>query len=290
MTRHGALDRVRLAFAEGFHHERSPSEFPAKKDSMIRILLSSLLLLWFLPRIQQAAPQPGTQQAVEPSAGGAAEEQGAFLSYQARKDTALDPDPESAFWKDAKGIALDHSILGKPDPTVASEARSRWTKKYLYFLFWGPYDTLHLKPNPDTQHDTQHLWNYDDFELYLGSNFQNINLYHEFEISPQSEYLDMAIDATRARPGWNDEYLWNSGMTVKSRIEQGKKIWYGEMRIPIAAVDKRPAKIGNEFRADVFRLQHTGHGRGHFLAWRATGEWMPHHPDKFGILRLAGKP
>lgn len=238
---------------------------------MKRTILSAIALL-FLSTLAQA--QRG----------------GAFLSYRAAKDHALNADPDSAFWKGAKGIELDDSILGQPDPTVASEARSRWTKKYLYFLFWGPYDKLHLNPNPQTQHDTQRLWRFDDFELYLGSNFQNINLYDEFEISPQSEFLDMAIDATRPRPGWNDEYLWNSGMTVKSRIDEQKKIWYGEMRVPFAAVDKRKPAIGNEFRVDVFRLQHEDKGRGHFLAWKPTGEWMPHHPEKFGTLRLISKP
>jgi Carbohydrate family 9 binding domain-like len=237
---------------------------------MLGILLS--LLLSF------AAPQSTPPQDV-------------FFSYQARQDHALNPDPDSAFWKDAKSVVLDESILGAPDPSVRSEARSRWTKNYLYFLFWGPYETLHLKPDPDTVHETYKLWFYDDFELYLGSNFDNINLYGEFQISPQSEFLDMAIDATRPKPGWNDEHLWDSGMTVKSRIDKDKKIWYGEMRIPIAPIDKRPAAIGNKFRVNVYRLQSAGAGNKiHFLAWRPTGEWNPHRPQKFGTLELTGQP
>lgn len=214
-----------------------------------------------------------------------------FLSYQAPQDHALDPNPESDFWKGAKSVVLDQSILGEPDPTVRSEARSRWTEVYLYFLFWGPYDSLHLKPDPNTEDETYKLWLYDDFELYLGSNFDNINLYNEFQISPQSEFLDMAIDATRDKPGWNDERMWDSRMTVKSRIDREKKIWYGEMRIPIAAVDKRPAAMGNDFRVNVYRLQSAGSEKKiHFLAWQPTGEWNPHLPKKFGTLRLTGKP
>lgn len=214
-----------------------------------------------------------------------------FLSYQSPQDHALNPDPESDFWRGAKSVVLDQSILGEPDLSVRSEARSRWTETYLYFLFWGPYDNLHLKPDPDTENETYKLWLYDDFELYLGANFDNINLYGEFQISPQSEFLDMAIDATRDKPGWNDERMWNSGMTVKSRIDREKKIWYGEMRIPIGAIDKRPAAIGNEFRVNVYRLQSAGGEKEiHFLAWQPTGEWNPHRPKKFGILKLAGKP
>lgn len=232
-----------------------------------------LLLLFVLPLSLQAQ-QPGI-----------------FPSYQVAKDHELNPDPDSDFWRPAKSIVLDRSILAEPDPSVRSEARSRWTKDYLYFLFWGPYDVLHLKPDPDTQHKTYKLWFYDDFELYFGSNFDNISLYEEFEISPQGEFLDMAIDAARQKPGWNDEYLWNSGMAVKSRIDKDKKVWYGEMRIPLAAVDKRQPAVGNKFRVNVYRLQSAGEGHKiHFLAWQPTGEWNPHRPTKFGTLEMQGPP
>jgi Carbohydrate family 9 binding domain-like len=208
-------------------------------------------------------------------------------SLYSADDHELNPDPKSDFWKTAPSVVLDKTILGELDPPVRSEARSRWTKTYLYFLFWGPYEYLHLKPDPDTVHETWKLWFYDDFELYLGSNYENINLYGEFQISPQSEFLDQAIDATRDRPGWNDEHLWDSGMTVKSRIDAEHKIWYGEMRIPVAAIDKRPVKAGNEFRVNVYRLQYAGEGKKiHFLAWQPTGEWNPHRPKKFGTLKL----
>jgi hypothetical protein len=106
-------------------------------------------------------------------------------------------------------------------------------------------------------------------------------------MSPQSEFLDLSIDSTRPRPGWNDERLWDSGMIVKGRIDTDKKVWYGEMRILIPSVDKRTPKAGNEFRINLYRQQAAGEGkRFHFLAWQPTGEWNPHHPEKFGTLRL----
>lgn len=214
-----------------------------------------------------------------------------FSSYHAAKDHEPDPDPSSAFWQ-VKGVALDKSILAEPEPALASEARSRWTDKYVYFLFYGPYQALHLKPDPDTVHETWKLWFFDDFELYLGTNFDNINLYGEFQISPQSEFLDQAIDATVARPGWGDEHLWDSGMQVKSRIDSEGKIWYGEMRIPLAAIDKRKPAEGIEMRVNVYRLQSVPEGtpKVHFLAWQPTGEWNPHRPKKFGVLRFVGAP
>jgi hypothetical protein len=217
---------------------------------------------------------------------------GIFASYHAREDHELTADPESPFWKGVNGVTLDKSILNEPEPALRSEAKSRWTADSLYFLFFGPYETLHLRPDPDTAHETYKLWMWDVFELYLGANFENINLYGEFQISPQSEFLDLGIDAPKARPGWNDERLWDSGMKVKSRIDAERKIWYGEMRIPIAAIDKRPPVAGNEMRVNVYRLQSKGEGKGrpHFLAWQPTGEWNPHRPQQFGVLKLVGSP
>jgi hypothetical protein len=214
-----------------------------------------------------------------------------FSSYQAAADHALDPNPDSGFWRDAPGIVMDRNILGDPDGLIRSEARSRWTKNNLYFLFWGPYQAQQLISDPVTNRETQKLWLFDDFELYLGSNFENINLYNEYQVSPQGEFLDNAIDATVARPGWGDEYKWNSGFKVKSRIDEANKIWYGEICIPLAAIDKRAPAVGNKFRANIYRLQTAGEGRPrHFLAWQPTGRWNPHTPEKFGTLELVSQP
>ncbi|MDH6311671.1 DUF1680 family protein [Parabacteroides sp. PFB2-10] len=214
-----------------------------------------------------------------------------FNSYLAEQDHALDPNPDSDFWRGVKGVILDRNILGDPDAVIRSEARSRWTKNNLYFLFQGPYQALNLKPDPVTTKETEKLWLFDDFELYLGCNFENINLYGEYQISPQGEYLDNDIDATVQRPGWGEEHRWNSGMKVKSIIDEEKKIWYGEMCIPLAAIDKRTPAEGNEFRANIYRLQTAGEGRKrHFLAWQPTGEWNPHKPLKFGTMKLVSQP
>ena len=210
-----------------------------------------------------------------------------FLSTYATQDHALNADPDSAFWKDAPQITMDRVIIGEPDAELKEMVRSRWTKDKLYFLFIGPYDTLDLQPNPDTVNETYKLWFHDVFEVDLGANFDNINLYGEFQMSPQGEFADLGIDATKPRPGWNDERLWNSGMKVKARIDQDKKIWYGEMSIPIASLDKRPVKTGNLFRVNFYRLRTVpNETKRHFIAWQPTGVWNPHKPAKFGTLKF----
>jgi hypothetical protein len=210
-----------------------------------------------------------------------------FLSTYAAQDHVLNADPDSAFWKDTPQITMDKVITGEPDTEVKELVRSRWTRDKLYFLFIGPYDVLDLQPNPDTVNETYKLWFHDVFEMDLGANFGNINLYGEFQMSPQGEFADLGIDATKAKPGWNDERLWSSGMKVKARIDKEKKIWYGEMSVPIASLDKRPATAGNLFRINFYRL-HTvpNETKRHFIAWQPTGVWNPHKPEKFGALKL----
>ena len=104
-------------------------------------------------------------------------------------------------------------------------------------------------------------------------------------MSPQGEFLDLDIDSSKPRPGHSDERLWDSGMKVKASIDEAKKIWTGEMRIPIASIDKRPPQAGNELRINLFRQDGKVPKRD-FLAWQTTGVWNPHRPEKFGKLRL----
>jgi hypothetical protein len=166
------------------------------------------------------------------------QEKGVFPSYYAAQDVEPSADPEMPFWKDIQGVIIDKSILGPEMPQFRAEVRSRWTQKNVYFLFIGPYQELTLKPNPDTTNETYRLWEKDCFEVYLGADFEHINRHREFQMSPQGEFLDLDIDSSKPRPGYNGEQAWNSGMKVMARIDEVKKFWYGEMQIPIAAVDK----------------------------------------------------
>jgi hypothetical protein len=216
---------------------------------------------------------------------GLAQDKGSFPSYFADKAVEPTADSGSAFWKGIQGVVIDKSVLGPAMPMFRAEVRSRWTAEYIYFLFIGPYQNLTLNANPDTVKETYRLWEKDCFEVYLGADAEHTNRYREFQMSPQSEFLDLDIDSTRPKPGFNGEDKWNAGMKVKARIDEKNKIWYGEIRIPIAAVDKRPAQAGNEMGINLFRQDGAPPDRV-FLAWQPPGVWNPHHPEKFGTLKL----
>jgi cellulose/xylan binding protein with CBM9 domain len=208
---------------------------------------------------------------------------GAFKSVYAAHDVSLETNPESAFWRGAAPVYAEVDTHGKLVPNHRTEVRSRWTKDNLYLLFVCPYEELHLKPSPNTLAETNELWNWDVAELFIGSDFQNIRRYKEFEVSPQGEWVDLDIDL--ASPHHEDGWTWNSGFKVAARIDPKAKVWYGVMRIPFAAIDERAPVAGNVFRANLFRGQGPPE-RQRSIAWKAPMKDTFHTPERFGQMEL----
>lgn len=204
-------------------------------------------------------------------------------SYRAQKDFALTADPNTKEWKNVKGVFAERGPHGDVTPGHRTEIRSRWTEKNLYLLFICPYEQLYLKSNPLTTTETNRLWEWDVAEVFIGSDFQNIKRYGEFQVSPQGEWVDLDIDRNPQPP--NHNVRWDSGFEVKARIVSENKIWYGEMRIPFEKIDRRPAKPGNELRINFYRFQGPPPNRSQ-IAWRPTNSENYHVPEAFGTMRL----
>ena len=207
----------------------------------------------------------------------------AFKSVFAAQDVSLDTNAQSVFWRGATPVYVEVDVQGKVVPGYRTEVRSRWTNKSLYLLYVCPYEELHLKLSPDTERETNELWNWDVAEVFIGSDFQNIRRYKEFEVSPQGEWIDLDIDL--ALPHHEVGWTWNSGFQVTARIDPRAKVWYGAMRIPFAALDQRVPAAGNVFRANLFRSQGPPE-RQHSLAWKAPMNETFHTPERFGQLEL----
>lgn len=208
-----------------------------------------------------------------------------FKSVRAEHDADLTLDPAAAFWASAEPSYMTTDNNGRPLSAYKTKILSRWTDTYLYVLFVCPYEQLYLKPNPLVDTETYQLWNWDVAELFIGTDFQNIKLYKEFEISPQGEWIDLDVDLRlpHHEVGWT----WNSGFNVSARIDRGRKIWYGAMRIPFSSIDHRKPAVGNIFRANLFRSQGPP-GRQISLAWQPTMGSTFHIPERFGTLALVG--
>lgn len=213
-----------------------------------------------------------------------AREPDTISSHYAQADFPLTADPQAQPWQNVHPVVAENGPRGEPVPGHRTEIRSRWTHDNIYFLFVCPYQELHLKPNPSTTTETNQLWNWDVAEVFVGSDFEHITRYKEFEVSPQGEWVDLDID--RAHPLPEGGWLWNSGFAVKARIHPQKKIWYGEMRIPLKSIDSRPPAAGLQMRINFYRCQGPEPGRK-FIAWQPTGESSFHVPQAFGLLKLA---
>jgi hypothetical protein len=204
-------------------------------------------------------------------------------SLRAPNDTAPQADPASAFWRDVRPVYAEKDPHGEPVSGHRTEVRSRWTKNNIYFLFICPYEELYLKPAPDAVHETNQLWNWDVAEVFIGSDFKNIKLYKEFEVSPQGEWIDLDINLDK--PHHEDGWVWNSGFQVVARIDRTAKVWYGTMRIPFVALDDRLPTPGNSFRVNFFRSQGPPPIRKE-ITWEPPMSNTFHVPERFGILKL----
>ncbi len=209
---------------------------------------------------------------------------GVILSKYAKKDFALAADPAAKPWKGVRGVFAENGPKGGAVSGHRTEIRSRWTDRHLYLLFICPYETLNLKPNPSETEETNQLWKWDVAEVFVGTDFQKISQYKELQVSPQGEWVDLDIDRDTPKPegGWR----WNSGFKVKARLDRDKKIWYGEMQIPIDQIDKRPPAAGLKMRINFYRIQGPESDKK-FIAWQPTNSPSYHVPEAFGRLRLA---
>jgi hypothetical protein len=222
--------------------------------------------------------------AVQTASGGAAmpDESRVFVSRRAPSDFALTADPDAPSWKGITGVIADRDRQGQPVPRHRTEIRSRWTPGNLYLLFVCPYEQLNLRPNPSAKTETNKLWDWDVAEAFIGTDFANIKRYTEFQVSPQGEWVDLAIDRGAQPPA--HDVGWNSGYEVEARLDRDKRVWYGEMRIPMKAIDTRPARPGLEMRINLYRIQ--GPPPRRHVNWQPVHNETFHTPEAFGTLRL----
>jgi hypothetical protein len=219
-----------------------------------------------------------------------AQEKGLMESVNAQNDVPLNTNPTSSFWRRARPIYADVDANGHPVSAYRTQVRSRWTKDNIYFLFICPYKSLYLKPAPDVVHETYELWDWNVAEVFIGSDFQNIKRYKEFELSPHNEWID--LDVNLEKPHHEQGWVWNSGFEHSARIDEKNHLWYAAMRIPFTALDSRPPKAGNTFRVNLFRTEGPPEGQKEEqkeIMWQPTMSQTFHVPERFGLLKLVAK-
>lgn len=216
------------------------------------------------------------------AAAAALAQEDVMTSKAVKADFALTADPAKGPWKDVQGVTTAHGRWGEPVKGSRTEIRSVWTPNNLYFLFINHFETQHLKPNPSSTEETWGLWDYDVSEVFIGHDLENINVYKEFEVSPQSEWVDLDVDKSK-KP--MVDWKWNSHLKLTNRVDLDRKIWYCEMQIPWKAIALKPAAANQLFRLNLYRIEGKGEGRK-YLAWRPVHAPSYHTPERFGKLRL----
>jgi len=206
-----------------------------------------------------------------------------FESSWATKDVKLTTAASSGFWQKATPVFAEKNLHDKIIPGSKLEVRSRWTASYLYVLFICPYQQLYLKPSPEKKKETNELWKWDVAEIFIGSDFEDIKRYKEFEVSPQGEWIDLDVDLHN--PHHEDGWVWNSGFESAARVDPAKHLWYAAMKIPMSALLKRQAEPGTTFRANLFLSvgPPTNHRE---IAWQSPMGETFHAPAHFGLLKL----
>jgi hypothetical protein len=212
-----------------------------------------------------------------------AEEKPVIESLHAKRDVQPSTDPASPFWRASEPVYAERDKHGQVLPTYRTEIRTRWTDENIYFLFICPYKDLYLKPAPDTDHETNELWNWNVAEVFIGSDFKDIKRYKEFEVSPHNEWVDLDIDLKK--PHHEDGWLWNSGFEHVTRIDSAKHIWYVAMEIPFKSIDTRPPAPGNTFRVNLYRTEGPPTEQKEIM-WQPVMSDTFHVPERFGLLRL----
>ena len=212
-----------------------------------------------------------------------ATDEASMESLYSDQDVTLTLDPAAQFWQKSQPVFLEKDKYGKIVPRYRTEVRTRWTQNDLYFLFVCPYEELYLRPNPNTQQETNELWKWDVAEVFIGSDFNDIHRYKEFEVSPQGEWVDLDIDLHK--PHHEEGWKWNSGFEAKARVHEVAHIWYAAMRIPLKAIDSRPAAAGNTMRINLF-LSVGPEANHKEVSWQAPMNKTFHVPERFGLIRL----
>jgi len=200
------------------------------------------------------------------------------IAHIADDFTVDDLDNES--WNLAGSVSIGRYWSGEPAPSARHfEARLLWSDNAIYIRFRAfQHEPLVVSEVPNLLDKTMNLWDRDVCEIFVAPEVDYPQNYFEFEVAPNGEWLDVAINTTdgERKCDWN----YFSGMETAARIIQNEVLM--SIRIKWQAFDKNPKK-GDIWHGNLFRCVGAGIERG-YLAWLPTMSKVPnfHVPESFG--------
>lgn len=188
---------------------------------------------------------------------------------------------DNANWKKAEEISIEKYWSGDIAPNGRhAKAKILWSNTALYIRFCANQnEPLVVGETPNIKSKTVGLWDRDVCEIFVAPNSDAPDKYFEFEIAPNGEWIDLAIEKLPSDKKKTD-FDYNSGMQTAAKIEKAKVLT--AIKIPWKAFGKTP-KAGDVWRGNLFRCVGSGEMRG-YLAWQPTKTEQPnfHVPAAFG--------
>jgi len=191
-------------------------------------------------------------------------------------DFQIDGDLGKAAWNQAAPVSVEYTLRDSiARPEITTSVRCLWSDQCVYFAFQCPYTQLTVFDPPQREGKRLGLWDRDVVEVFIGADANNIRHYSEYEVAPTNERLDVLIKLP------DKDFDWKSGFTSAVKVDEQRKIWTAEIRIPLSACSATRPKPGDRWRLDLFRSDRANKA---FLAWNPTLTGSTHIPERFGIL------
>lgn len=208
-----------------------------------------------------------------------------IISSFSKADFVPNADLTKKEWEIAARIRFDTSYRpGERFPEAHTEVASLWSNTHVYFAFWLKYTDLYTYSGEDASHERWGLWERDVVEVFVNPFPVRMNTYWEFEVAPNNQWVDLAIDLEK-NPFY--DMSWNSGFDHATSIDEPNGIWYCEMRIPLVSLGVAQINPVMEWRINFYRCDGSAHPQQRrSLAWSPTTVASFHTPTYFGIIRF----
>ena len=198
----------------------------------------------------------------------------------ARIDKDFEPDGilDEPAWQRAQSTRVEYGSL-KHDarPELSTTVRILYSGKFIYFGWECPFTELTTFEPPFTDRERLGLWDRDVVEIFMGNDWKNINRYAEYEVAPTNEKIDLMLDHPKS------DFKWNGHSESVVKIDNKRKVWTVEWRLPLEPLAFGTPKQGDRWRLNLYRCDKANNA---YLAWSPVLKGSFHTPEKFGVLEF----
>ncbi len=169
------------------------------------------------------------------------------------------------------------SLRNEARPELATTVRVLYSDRFIYFGWECPFTKLTVFDQPTVERERMGLWERDVVEVFVGSDWQNINHYAEYEVAPTNERLDVFCRLPEKNFGWDGR----AQSAVK--VDRKRKVFTVEWRMPLEVLSATKPGPGTRWRLNLYRCDKANDA---YLAWSPVLKGSFHTPEKFGVLEF----